>query len=90
MAVIRLVKSKNPEPIIIGNDGNSSLALQSLDCELGFTDDVITLTDVKVDDSFLTLSDDVAPSLIYVVKQLKSMNHDSLKNYLHHSCHNSC
>ena len=62
MAVIRLVKSKNPEPIIIGNDGISSLTLQSLDCELGFTDDVITLTDDKVDDSFLTLSDDVAPS----------------------------
>ena len=71
MAVIRLVKSRNPEPVIIGHDDDSSLTLQSFDFEFGFTDDVITLTDDNVDDSFLSLSNDVVPSLTYVVKEMK-------------------
>ena len=67
MTVIRLVKSRNPEPIIIGHDDKSSLKLQSLD----LTNDVISLIDDNVDEGFISWTDDDLPTLSYIVKEIK-------------------
>ena len=59
MTVIRLVKSRNPEPIIIGCDDNSSLKWQSLGC----TNDVISLIVDNVDEGFISWTDNDLPTL---------------------------